>query len=131
MTYTTRTTVKASDSELVVITKARDICSYVLTIMAKSPKRFRFTLATKLQNYALEAAEQMYLANEIYPSGEHKKEMAEQRHGHQDKAMAALKMLGWLAHLAAEQGCILQKQYETLAGMLYGCMKLLTAWKKL
>ncbi len=130
MAYTTRTTIRASDSELVVIMRARDICSYIMTVTAKSPKRFRFTLVARLQNYALAAAEQMYLANEIYPSGEHKEELADKRREHQDRAMTALKMLGWLSHLAAEQGCILQKQYEILAGMLFSCMQLLTAWKK-
>ncbi len=30
-------------SELSVITKAKDLCSYVITITQKSPKQFRFT----------------------------------------------------------------------------------------
>lgn len=43
----------AYQSELAVITKAKDLCSYVMTVTDKSPKRFRFTLVAKLQNYAL------------------------------------------------------------------------------
>ena len=43
----------AYQSELAVITKAKDPCSYVMTVTDKSPKRFRFTLVAKLQNYAL------------------------------------------------------------------------------
>lgn len=131
MAYSSRANVKASESELVVIMQARDICSYIMTITAKSPKRFRFTLVTRLQNYSLAAAEEMYLANEVYPTGEDKEELARKRREHQDKAMVSLKMLGWLAHLASEQECILPRQYEVLAGKLYSCMKLLSAWKKI
>ena len=39
----------AYQSELAVITKAKDLCSYVMTVTDKSPKRFRFTLAAKLR----------------------------------------------------------------------------------
>ena len=44
----------AYQSELAVIIKAKDLCSYVMTVTDKSPKRFRFTLVAKLQNYALD-----------------------------------------------------------------------------
>ena len=37
-------------SELTVITKAKDLCSYIITITQKSPKQFRFTFVTRLQN---------------------------------------------------------------------------------
>ena len=53
-------------SELSVITKAKDLCSYILTVTEKSPKRFRFTLTTKLQNYALNIIEDLYRANEVF-----------------------------------------------------------------
>ena len=48
-------------SELSVITKAKDLCSYIMTITDKSPKRFRFTLVSRLQNYGLDIIE--YLIN--------------------------------------------------------------------
>ena len=44
-------------SELSVITKAKDLCSYIMTITDKSPKRFRFTLVSRLQNYGLDIIE--------------------------------------------------------------------------
>lgn len=55
----------AYQSELAVITKAKDLCSYVMTVTDKSPKRFRFTLVAKLQNYALNIIENLYRANEV------------------------------------------------------------------
>ena len=39
-------------SELTVITKAKDLCSYVMTVTQKSPKHFRYTFVSKLQNLA-------------------------------------------------------------------------------
>ena len=37
-------------SELTVITKAKDLCSYVMTVTQKSPKQFRFTFVSRLEN---------------------------------------------------------------------------------
>ena len=56
----------AYQSELAVITKAKDLCSYVMTVTDKSPKRFRFTLVAKLQSYALNTIESLYRANEVF-----------------------------------------------------------------
>ena len=52
--------------DLSVITKAKEVCSYILTITDKSPKRFRFTPVSRLQNYSLSIIENLILANEIY-----------------------------------------------------------------
>ena len=57
-------------SELSVITRAKDLCSYVMTITDKSPKRFRFTLVSRLQNYALDTTEYLIMANEVFVSRE-------------------------------------------------------------
>ena len=56
-----------STSELAVITKAKDLCSYVMTVTDKSPKRFRFTLVSRMQNYELNVIESLILASEICP----------------------------------------------------------------
>ena len=56
----------AIQSELTVIVKAKDLCSYVMTATEKSPKRFRFTLVAKLQSYALNTIENLCRANEVY-----------------------------------------------------------------
>ena len=44
-------------SELVVITKVKELCSYVMTVMQKSPKHFRFTFVTRMQNLSLDVIE--------------------------------------------------------------------------
>ena len=53
-------------SELAVITKAKELCSYIILVTDKSPKRFRFTLVSRMQNYALDVIENLYMANEVF-----------------------------------------------------------------
>lgn len=57
-------------SELTVITKAKDLCSYVMTVTQKSPKQFRFTFTTRLQNLSLNVIESLYRANDVFVSKE-------------------------------------------------------------
>ena len=54
---------RRGQSELVVIVRAKELCGYVLTVTDKSPKKFRFTLVSRLQSYALDALECLYKAN--------------------------------------------------------------------
>lgn len=88
----------AYQSELAVITKAKDLCSYVMTVTDKSPKRFRFTLVAKLQNYALDIIENLYRANEVFvKAGD--REKAQQRIDFQHQALTELKLLGYMDDL--------------------------------
>lgn len=50
-------------NELYVITKCKDISKYVFTITDKSPKKYRYSVVTRLQNYTLEILELLYKAN--------------------------------------------------------------------
>ena len=52
-------------SKLNVITKSKDLCTYIFNINDKSPKRFGFTLVSKIQNLSLSIIEKIYRANEI------------------------------------------------------------------
>ena len=117
----------ANKSELSVIIKAKDLCSYVMTVTDKSPKRFRFTLVSRMQNYALDVIENLYFANEIFVQAG-QKEQAEKRIVHQQKAQISLKLLGYIAQLVMEQQCILPKQYEQITRQVYDCRNLLGAW---
>ena len=117
----------AYQSELAVITKAKDLCSYVMTVTDKSPKRFRFTLVAKLQNSALDIIENLYRANEVFvKAGD--REKAQQRIDFQHQALTELKLLGYMAQLSMEQGCILPKQYEQITKKIHDCQNMLGAW---
>ena len=88
-------------SELSVIVKAKDLCSYILTVTEKSPKRFRFTLTSKLQTYALNVLENLYRANEVFLE-KGKPDTAEKRKSFQQQALTECKLLGYMAQLAME-----------------------------
>ena len=114
-------------SELTVITKAKDLCSYVMTITQKSPKQFRFTFVSRLQNLSLSVIENLFRANDVYVSKADKNSQME-RLAYQRSAMTDLKLLGYIALLSMEQRCILPKQYEQISRQIADCQNLLGAW---
>ncbi len=114
-------------SELTVITKAKELCSYVLTISDKSPKKFRFTLSSRLQNYSISIVEQLLYANEVRMAVKNTQLLGkrlEMRRNFQQQAFTDMKMLAYLSQLAMEQQCILPRQYEQITKRLYDCQNL-------
>ena len=91
-----------NQSELTVITKAKDLCSYIMTVTQKSPKQFRFTFVSRLQNLALSAIENLFRANDVFVS---KTDMPSQKEriSYQRSVMTDLKLLGYIALLSLEQ----------------------------
>ena len=53
-------------NELTVIMRAKDLCSYIMTVTQKSPKHYRFTFVTRLQNISLDIIEHIYRANSVF-----------------------------------------------------------------
>jgi hypothetical protein len=121
-----QTTTK-QQSELVVVTKAKDLCEYVLLITQKSPKQFRFTLVSRMQNLALDAVEHIYRANEVFLQ-KGQGAANEQRLRLQHQAITEMKLLCYIAEISMRQVCILPKQYEHIAKMAADCRHLLGAW---
>jgi hypothetical protein len=123
----------ANTSELSVITKAKELCNYVLTVTDKSPKKFRYTLVSRLQNYSIVIIESLLTANEIRVTdraGIVIKARLEQRRDYQQQAFTNIKLLAFIAQVSMEQQCILPKQYEQITKALYDCQNLLGAWVK-
>jgi len=114
-------------SELTIITKAKDLCSYVMIITQKSPKHFRYTFVSRLQNLALNVIENLFRANDIFISKQDF-EAQKERLKFQHTAMTDLRLLGYIALLSMEQKCILPKQYELIARQINDCQNLLGAW---
>lgn len=116
-------------SELQVVTSAKNLCSYVLIATNKSPKTFRFTLVSRLQNLTLDIIENVYRANEIFVQSKNLQNM-QKRLEFQHSALTDIKILAYMALLAREQGCILLKQYEQISKLASDCQYLLGAWIK-
>ena len=114
-------------SDLLIVTKAKELCSYIIAVTQKSPKQFRFTFVSRLQNLALDVIEKIYFANEIY-IGKGGEKNVEKRLTLQHHALTALKIIAYIAELAMTEKCILFKQYEQIAKLTTDCQRLLGAW---
>jgi hypothetical protein len=112
---------KEKKSDLAVVTKAKNLCTYIMTVTQKSPKQFRFTFVSRLQNLSLDIIENIYRANETTLGD--KERLSWQRRG-----LTSIKILAYFAELALTQGCILAKQYEQIAKLAADCQYLLGAW---
>lgn len=107
-------------SELYVVTKTKDLAKYILTVTEKSPKKFRYTLVVRLQNYILDVLEHIYIANSM--------QLGSARREEQEKAKTKLGMLDYFAGLASEQNCILFGQYQQISLQQAQCLLYLEKW---
>lgn len=89
--------------------------NYIFTITEKSPKKFRFTFVSRLQNLSMDIVECLYRANMVYVKDKNDKMRIEQRKQYQKEAYVNLKIMGYISLMAREQGCILPKQYEQIS----------------
>ena len=105
---------KRPPNELAVITHAKALCNYVFAVTEKSPKRFRFSLVSRLQNLGLDVVEHLFRANETFVAiGD--AEAAAVRLRLQHQASTSLKMMLYVSEMAHEQGCLTMKQYEQIS----------------
>ena len=107
-------------SELYVITKAKELAKYVITVTEKSPKKFRFTLVARIQNFCLDAIEEVYTANSL--------PLEDERLLHQKKAGEAFDKIGYFSMLALEVQCILPAQFENISKLQAECSLFLGKW---
>ncbi|MBC5744415.1 four helix bundle protein [Lachnospiraceae bacterium MD308] len=121
---------KREESELLVIVKAKDLGNYIFTVTDKSPKKFRFSLISRLQNLALSMIENLYRANMVFVKDSKAIDKIEVRKKYQREAYVDLKLLGYMALMAKEQGGILAKQYEQISIRSTEVIRLLLAWSR-
>jgi len=114
-------------NELTVVMKAKDLCTYIVTVTQKSPKQFRFTFVARMQNLALDIIEDIYRANEVF-IGAGNPENTKRRLDLQHKALTSSKLLAYFSEIAMTQNCILPKQYEQIAILTADCQRLVGAW---
>jgi hypothetical protein len=119
--------VAQKQAELTVLIKAKDLCSYIMTITRKSPKEFRFSFVSRLQNLSLSVVENIIRANELYVT-KSEPSLYPVRMRYQRDAITDVKILGYFALLSMEQKCILFKQYEQISEKYTDCLNLLKAW---
>lgn len=98
-----------------------------MTVTQKSPKHFRYTFVSKLQNLSLSVIENLFRANDVYVTRQDPASQRERLH-YQRSAMTDLRLLVYIAMVAMEQQCILPKQCEQIAKLTADCQDLLGAW---
>ncbi|MEI3530306.1 MAG: four helix bundle protein [Bacilli bacterium] len=114
-------------NDLVVITVVKKLGAYVIAVTEKSPKRFRGVFVNRMQNFCLDALEDLLKANYIRMDCLENKT---KRENLQKEAIVKLKLLGYVAMLAENSGCILKKQYKQISLQLAEAINLIVAWKK-
>ena len=114
-------------SDLVVITRAKDLCAYVMQVTRSSPKVFRFTFVSCMQNLALDVVEKLFRANETFVA-EGDTAAADRCLELQHEASVSLKMLLYVAEMAAGQGCLTMKQYEVISDKGFDVGNMIGGW---
>jgi hypothetical protein len=131
MGYLQRGSILTKDyHDLTVITRAKDLARYVVIITERSPKQFRFTYISRMQNISLDVLESLYMANETYAKGSDAKEKYQKRLDFQHRALTQIKLLAYFAQLALESKAILSRQYEHMAKLCTDTQFLTAAWIK-
>lgn len=118
------------ESELTVITRAKELLLYVLAVTDKSPKKFRFTLVSRLQGYSIDIVEYLYMVNYINVSKGVNPDGIRERLDYQRRAMARCRLLAYMSVIAGESICITPKQQRIISEKLIEVEKMLYAWQQ-
>lgn len=117
----------AGGSDLFVITQAKKLGEYVMTITLKSPAKFRGVFVNRMQNFCLDVVESLLRANFIKLDTPENKVL---RENHQHNALIKLKLLSYVSMTAQGAGCITERQYKQIALQVSEVIGLTAAWKK-
>lgn len=110
------------DREMAVFTHAKKLSEYVFVITEKSPKKFRWSIVSRLQNASVEVIENLYHANF--------ERDATDRLTYQKRAAVSLKLLDFYAETARKKQAITVRQMGVLAQYVAETGKLLNGWIK-
>lgn len=119
--------IPSNSSDLMVITVVKKLGAYTIAVTEKSPKKFRGVFVNRMQNYCLDTLEYLLEANFIRMDSFDKKSL---RADLQKKAIVKLKLLGYVAMVAENSGCLLKNQYKQISMQLAEAINLIAAWKK-
>lgn len=119
--------IPSNSNDLIVITVVKKLGAYVIAVTEKSPKKFRGIFVNRMQNYCLDTLEFLLEANFIRMDSQTNKTKREKL---QKEAIVKLKLLGYVAMVAENSGCILNRQYKQISMQLAEAINLIVAWKK-
>lgn len=109
----------AGQKDMAVITHAKKLGEYILIITEKSPKKYRWSIVSKLQNCSSQIIDCLYQANF---------EKDEKREFYQTRAGVELNLLDFYAETAKKMQAITIHQMEVIAKQIFETKKLLGGW---
>lgn len=112
---------KDKEREMAIFTHAKKLSEYIFVITEKSPKKYRWSIITRLQNTAVDVVDNLYQANF---------EQGEKRLFYQTRAGVMLRLLDHYAEIAKKLQAITTKQMFNIAKQVYEARKLLGGWTK-
>lgn len=119
--------------DLLIFKQAQDLCTYIMKGTQNSPKQFRFTYTTRLQNMSMDIVRDIYRANDIYVADvneEGASSLMNQRLRLQRDSLSNIQLLMYFSHLAVQQKAITVKNYELISTMGSGIKGAIIAWRK-
>ena len=109
------------DKEMAIFTAAKKLSEYIFVITEKSPKKFRWSIISRLQNASVDVIENLYRANF---------EKGDGRIAYQKSALVSLNLVDFFAETARGKNAISMHQTAVIAKQLVECKKLLNGWVK-
>lgn len=110
------------DREMAVFTSAKKLAEYIFVVSEKSPKKFRWSIITRLQNASVDVVENLYRANF--------ERVEERRIAYQKSALVSLHLVDFFAETAKTKQAISLKQMTVIGRQIVECKKLLNGWVK-
>ena len=110
------------DREMAVFTCAKKLSEYIFVITEKSPKKFRWSIISRLQNASVDIIENLYRANFERES--------EARIAYQKSALVSINLVDFFAETARAKQAINLHQTAVIAKQIVECKKLLNGWVK-
>lgn len=107
------------DKEMAVFTAAKKLSEYIFVITEKSPKKFRWSIITRLQNASVDVVEYLHRANF---------EKGEKRLEYQKSALVSINLVDFLAETARVKNAISLHQTAVIGKQIVECKKLLNGW---
>jgi len=122
---TSMVTSRAKICELGVITKVKELVSYIMDVTEKAPKQFRVVFVNRMQNLALDVMEFMVEANFSNIQTE-----SDQRKRLQKHAFVKLKVLANICYIAMKSQAIKKTHYLNISRLVEETSAMLVAWGK-
>lgn len=119
--------------DLLIFKQSQELCTYIMKGTQNSPKQFRFTYTSRLQNMSMDILSDIYRANDIYVHDMRDPRaliLIGERQRLQRDALGRVQLLMYFAHLALQQKAITSKNYEQIATQGSQIKGALIMWKK-